>query len=143
MAKTEYKVLAPFNLPYIGDDGNGKMFRPGQFVSHEEIEEYAEHAAAAVDTQVDDHTPAMTAEETVKHFIDQGVLSKDADADFHPDHRPVDPAAPTIARVIEQAKQLIEIHGEDNVPDEVKQLAAIEHRHVTTGDNGQGGDQVG
>lgn len=135
MPAQEYKVLAPFNLPYVD-----KRYAPGATVAYSDIQKYADEAAKA---NPDGHTP--TAAETVKHFTDTGVLSSDKDAQLHPDHVPVDPNEPTVASLMAQAQFLSDKLKEQGrpVPDELKAMAkaAADYRHVTASDAGSGGDK--
>lgn len=133
MPAQEYKVLAPFNLPFVG-----KRFDPGATVTYKDIQKEADEAANA---NPDGHN--LSAAETVKHFVDQGVLSSDKDADLHPAHRPIDPRLPTAASLQAQSQFLIQ-QLEDSgqpVPDELKALAKADFQHVTASDNGSGGDK--
>lgn len=129
----EFKALTVVHLPFVGKDG--KTFQPGDTIKREHFET---HADKAEELNPDADNP--TADEQIKEMMKYGSISDDLDADLHPDHRPVDPNAPTLPRMIEQAKYFVEELG-DKAPDEMKKLAAMEHTSVTTGDNGSGGDK--
>ena len=139
LAVDEYKALTLVNLPFIGEEGKGKLFRPGEMIPREDLEAYAD---AALESNKEAHNPS--ADEVVEHFMQFGSISDNPDADLHPDHRPVAPDAPTMARLIEQARMLkaqMEERGEV-VPDELVTLAATDYRHVSTADSGSGGDEA-
>lgn len=112
-----HKVLSIVNLP--PDNRKG----PGDKITKAEWE--------ACD-------PPQT-EEDIQRLIDDGAISEDMDAEIHPDHLPVDPSVPTIARMVENAKMLVEQLGDD-APAEVKKLANLDHSHITIKDTGNGGD---
>ena len=129
-----YKVLAPFNLPYVEI-----RKAPGETVTKAELDRYVK---AAEKFNPDGHN--MTLDETVEYFTKAGVLSDDMDAELHPDHQPVDPNAPTMASVVANAQFLVDqmkSRGQD-VPSELKALASIEATDVSTGDSGNGGEKV-
>lgn len=140
MAKEELKVLAPFNLPLIGDDGNGVHHNAGGTVSVSQIEEYAEKAKEVMtDNERHGGEQAMTAKQYIDHFIEEGVLSWDMDADLHPDHQPVDPNAPSTARVVEMARQMVDVLGDD-APAELKAVADLDYTAIGVTEKGNGGD---
>jgi hypothetical protein len=87
-------------------------------------------------------TPPPNADDVIRELIEWGSLSEDPDAPLHPDHLPVDPAKPTLARLIEQARSLIDEHNARGleVPSELQALAATDYQHVTSADVGSGGD---
>jgi hypothetical protein len=145
----ELKVLAPFNLPYIE-----RRFNPGDTVSVSEIQEYADEAEKQ---NPDGET--MTAEETVEHFIAEGVLSEDLDAELHPQHRPLNANEQNAVSVIAQSKALVQQMEQQGVeiPEELKAMAEADPeklsvsiqqlnadvRSVSAGDSGNGGDSSG
>lgn len=75
-------------------------------------------------------------EENIQELIDSGAISEDMDAEILPAHRPVNPNDPTQARMIEEAKFLVE-RGETS-PGIV---ALAETELVSNGDDAAGGDK--
>lgn len=136
----EYKALTFINLPFID-----RSFAPGQMIDRSEFEEYVKQAEAAHmwPRDMDDtHSGPPDADAVIAEFIEWGSLSEDPDAPIHPDHVQPDPAKPTLAVLVEQARDLVKFHEENNqeVPPELRQLAEIDYRHVTDADSGNGGD---
>lgn len=132
----EYKALTVVNLPFTG-----KRFNPGDMISHAEFEAEADAAAASVDVNTEGDN-LLTADEQVDYFKEWGTISDDPEAELHPDHLPVDPNKPTLAQQIELAKTAVadlEAAGKD-VPDELRAFAEMDYQHVTSSENGTGGD---
>jgi hypothetical protein len=125
MAKTELKALTFIHLPFIEED-----YEPGKMIPRDRFDAYAEQAAAAIDSR---KTEVPTADEVIAEFIEYGSLSEDPDAEVHPDHRPVDPGAPSVAAMIESARAIVELLGDDT-PEEVRALAKLDYEHVATGE---------
>lgn len=118
--KKEYLVRAPLFLPFVE-----KRKEPGSTVTREELEK------------------AQQTDEDVKTLIENGALGEDVDGEIHPDHVPVPPGTPSVALMVEQAKALVELHGEDNVPKELKALAKLDYQHVSGGTDGARGGERG
>lgn len=111
-----YKALTVINLPYH-NDGKGLRKEPGEKITKAEMND------------------AQQTDDDIKALIDSGAISEDMDADIHPAHLPVDPNAPTVERLILQARELHDRLGED-APPEVQRLAKMDHRHVTSSEGG-------
>jgi hypothetical protein len=125
-----HKALTVIALPVRDDEGlaTGETIRkePGAKITKEEW------------------AKAGMSDEAIKEMQDAGSISEDMDAELHPDHRPVPSGVSSIAQMVESAKALIELHGADNVPAEIKKLAALEVRNVSaSGENAKGGDNAG
>lgn len=123
-----HKALTVIALPVRNENGDatGESIRkePGEHITQ------AEWAKAG-----------MT-EEEIAAMAKAGSISDDMDAELHPDHRPVPAGVSSIAQMVESAKAMIELHGEDNVPTEIKRLASLEVRNVSaTGESAKGGDR--
>jgi hypothetical protein len=132
----EYKALTYINLPFL--DGNGRMYNPGQTISHSDFEE----SVAAAEEAMPDHENLPSAEDMISEMIKYGSLSEDPDAELHPAHQAFDPANPTVYGLAQQAKQLVaqyEAEGKE-VPQELAVFAeAIQN--IQTTDAASGGDQ--
>lgn len=129
----EYKALTVINLPFIEE-----RYQPGQMVPRTAFERYT--AAAETDLGTDAEVP--TAQEVIADMIEWGSLSEDPDAELHPNHRPVAPGTPTVALIVEQAKDLVtrlEEAGEE-VPAKLRDLADMSTRQINTADEGLAGD---
>ena len=129
----EFKALTVIHLPFASKDG--KTFQPGSTIKREDFEKHADGAE-----EVNPDGENLTADEQIKEMIKYGSISDDMDAELHPDHRPVDPNAPSLARMIEEAKIVAEQLGDD-APADIKRLAKMDYSAVQSGDNGQGGDK--
>jgi len=132
----EYKALTYVNLPFL--DGNGRLYPPGALIPHSDFEESVELAQAAFP----EHDSLTSAEDQVAEMIKYGSLSEDVDAELHPAHVPVDPEAPTVYGLAQQAKQLIEQYQAEGreVPQEL-QVFADAIQSINSGDVATGGDQ--
>jgi len=136
MAADEYKALTFVHLPFLGKDG--KTFVPGDKITREHFEKNAD----GVQAHGEPDGEHMTAEEQIAYFEKWGSISSDMDAELHPDHRPVNPDAPTLSRMTEMARLLVEDledRGEE-IPKELRELADHDRRHVSAGEQGRGGD---
>lgn len=82
-----YKALTHVNLPFIGENGEGKRYEPGQMIPLEDIEAYIDLAYERVDDRRDKDsgaTPPVTIDGYIEEMIQWGTLSEDPDADLHP-----------------------------------------------------------
>lgn len=140
MAASELKALTFIHLPFVDES-----YAPGNMIPRSSFDEYVSLANASVTHNPEDEgaTPLLDADEVIAEMIKYGSLSDDPSAPVHPDHIPVDPNRPTIALLIEQAKQTMADLTEkgQEVPAELQKLAELDHQHVTSGDNGNGGDK--
>jgi hypothetical protein len=111
-----HKVLTVIALPVLNDDGaaTGETIRkePGSTVTK------AEWAKAG---QTD---------EDIQNMLDAGSISEDMDAELHPNHRPVPAGTTSLGQMVESARQMVELMGEENVPAEIKKLAKLDYNHV-------------
>lgn len=130
-----YKALTVVNLPFI-DGGKGKKFLPGETITSEDIDQSVAEGSALFEKMSIGET--VTHDSLVAELLDFGSISDDPNAPILKEHEPVDPGAPTIERLVYEAQQLIDREG-DNVPPEIKQLAALETNHVVAS---EGGDSV-
>jgi hypothetical protein len=121
-----YKALTHINLPFH-NDGEGLRKKPGDTITKAELKEARQTDEDIQNLLTGDGYPSMT---------------EDMDMDLHPAHRPVPANAPSVALMIEQAKQIVELQGDD-APAEVKKLAKLDHQHVVSGDAGRGQSNVG
>jgi hypothetical protein len=81
-------------------------------------------------------------DENINDLLACGAIEEDDEV--HPDHRPPDPTAPSLARVVEDAKRLVaelERKGEE-VPGDLQAVAGLDYTHVVSGDNGGGDDKT-
>jgi len=131
----EYKALTYVNLPFL--DGNGRSYVPGQTIPRSDFDESVELAAEAMP----DHDGLVSADDMIEHMLQYGSISEDADAGLHPAHVAVDPGAPTVYGLAQQAKQLVtqlEAEGKE-VPQELAVFAeAIQN--IQAEDAAAGGD---
>lgn len=108
------KALTVINLP-----GIEVRKEPGDKITEEEWKDAG---------QTDEDREAM---------IEAGSISEDMDAELHPNHRPVPPGAPSLASMVENAKDVVVRLGDD-APKELRQLAKLDHTSVTADDSGKG-----
>lgn len=104
MAHGPYKALTFLHLP-VTDVRKG----PGDTVTHEEL------LAADQD------------EKQIEQLVHDGALSKNLNAEVHPDHRPVDLSVMTTRQMAEMAAIVADKMG-DEAPAEIKALAATLER---------------
>lgn len=131
----EYKALTYVNLPFL--DGNGRLYNPGDMIQHDAFEESVSLATEAMP----EHDSIISAEDMIAEMMTYGSISDDPDAPIDPSHTPVDPGAPTVAGLAEQAKQLIaqmEARGEE-IPQEL-QVFADAIQVIRADDVASGGD---
>lgn len=122
-----YKALTVIALPVLTADGDptGETIRkePGSTITKKEWKDAG---------QTDEDFAAMEA---------AGSISEDMDAELHPQSRPVPAGTASLAQMIEQAKQMVELLGED-APEEIRALA--EKKVVNAeAENAKGGDKSG
>jgi len=102
------------------------------------FEESADLAVGAMP----EHDNPVSAEDMIDALMQYGSISDDASADIHPAHIAVDPGAPTVYGLAQQAKQLVgqyEAEGKE-VPPELEVFAeAIQN--IQSEDAGAGGDK--
>lgn len=127
------KALTVVNIPFVED-----RFQPGEMISSSVFTESEKAAKAALGPDAE----VISAKEQIADLIKNGSLSEDADAELHPDHRPVSPNAVTLAGVVEQARMLVEAFEErgERVPAELQKMADLSA--VSTEDRGKGGDKT-
>jgi hypothetical protein len=121
-----YKALTTINLPFH-NGGAGLLKRPGDTITKAELKE------------------AQQSDEDIAALLDGDgypSMAEDMDMELHPSARPVPANAPSVALLIEQAKQIVEFQGDD-APAEVKRLAKLDHQHVVSGDAGRAQSDVG
>lgn len=142
-AVTQYKALTHINLPFLGDDDEGR-FTPGDMIPRELFERSAENAVGAIhdrSAQDPNASPILTADETIEELMTWGSLSDDPDAPLHPDSIIPEVGAVTITSIIMSAQALVdqlEADGKD-VPAELRALAQSDN-HVATTEAAKGVD---
>lgn len=125
-----HKVLTVIGLPVLNDDGfaTGETIRkePGSTITKEEWKKSGQ------------------TDEAIQEMEEAGSISTDMGAELHPQHRPVPAGASSLAAMVESAKALVEIQGENNVPAEIKALSKLDMKNVGAApENGSGGDKRG
>lgn len=121
-----YKALTHINLPFL-NEGEGKRIKPGESV---EIEDLVEAK------QTDDDVAAL---------IENGALGEEGD-DIHPQNIIPDPGVPTIQIAIAMAQRTIEElknqgAKDHEIPKELKAVAEMDYRHVTSADKGESSER--
>lgn len=123
-----HKALTVIGLPVFNEDGvaTGETIRkePGSKITKEEF-----------------NKAGMT-QEQISEMEDAGSISTDMDAELHPDHIPVPANMPSVAALVQQARVLMDQLGDD-VPAEVKKLAALDHEERGSSEAATGGDRSG
>ena len=114
MERTGVKALTYVNLP-----GIEVRKAPGDIITAQEWKDSG---------QTDEDKEAM---------IKAGSISEDKDAEIHPDHRPVPPGSPSLASMVENAREMVKRLG-DNAPKELRAFSKLDYQHVVTGDSGRG-----
>lgn len=129
----DVKALTVVNLPFIEE-----RFQPEQVIPYERFEAYIEAARGALGPEAE--IPEV--DDVIAELTKYGSVSEDMEAELHPDHQPVDPNAMTLARLREEAANLVEkleAAGAD-VPAKLRELSEISDRQVSTVDQGAAGD---
>jgi len=133
LAADELKALTVINLPFIEE-----RYQPGMMIPRSAFDRYIEAAETALGPEAD----VPSADDVIAEMIEWGSLSEDADAELHPNHRPVAVGQPTVANLVEQAKLLVsqlEESGE-SVPAKLRELSEMSHRQISTADEGLAGE---
>lgn len=114
-----YKALTHINLPFIE-----KRYAPGDEIKTSDLQK------------------AQQTDDDVKRLVDDGALGEEND-EIHPQNIIPDPGVPTIQLVVANAQRVaeeLEARGE-KVPNEVRALAKLDIRAVTSGDQGASDDR--
>jgi hypothetical protein len=123
-----HKALTVIALPVLNEDGfaTGETIRkePGETITKAEWKE------------------AGQSDEDVSELLASGSISTDADAELHPNHRPVPAGATSLAAMVESAKAMVEAMGDD-APAEIKKLAKLDMKNVGSTESVKGGDANG
>lgn len=106
-------------LTYVNLPGIDVRKAPGDTITEQEWKDAG---------QTDEDRAAM---------IEAGSISEDMDAEIHPAHKPVPPGAPSLASMVENARELVQTLGDD-APKELRAFAKLDYQHVVTGDSGEG-----
>lgn len=129
---TEYMARTVVNLPFIDE-----RFEPGQMISVDAFERYADAAATNVDDRSDrdENASALhTADSIIKELLEWGSITDDPSEGVHPDHVIPDPSRPSLASVIAQAEQVVAMLEEagEEVPAKLRALTEISDRQVSS-----------